>query len=408
MNVLLATLGSRGDVQPMIALALGLAARKHQVTLAAPTDARATIEAAGIAHVDLGVDAQRFLHEYPDVQHGRGRALFSTKRIMRELLDEQFRVLEPIAPRFDLIVGAGAVSAPSTIAEALRIPYRCLAFGAMAIPSRAHAPYLIPIPGLPAFGNAVLWRATDTMVRALIGDALDEHRRRLGLRTGERLSRTLTPRGKLILAADPELSPPPLDYDPTIVIAGALRAPTHGALPDAIDRFLGAGPAPVYIGFGSMTDQDPESTTRVIIEAVTRAGVRAIISSGWAGLGGTLPSSCIACGEVSHDALFPRTAGVVHHGGAGTTATAARAGVPQLLVPHLLDQFYWADRVRRVGIGPRAVWKRSLNAAHLAAGLTELVSGRHVANARALAPRLGARDAVATTVDALEMAAHAS
>jgi vancomycin aglycone glucosyltransferase len=405
MRVLIATLGSRGDVQPMVALAIGLRDRGHRVTFCGPTDAQAMVESRDLTFVNLGVDAQRFLEEHPDVQGGRARALITTRAVVRTLVDEQFRVIEPAAGEADLILGAGLVNAPSTIAEAIGLPYRFVAFGSMAIPSRMHPPYMFPLAGLPGIANLALWRTTDVLLQVLLGDSLNRHRRRLGLAPTRRASRVLTRPGSLLLAADPEISPPPLDYDSAIAVTGALRLPVEAAasLPPAIEAFLVAGPPPVYIGFGSMTDADPERTTRTLVDAAQRAGVRAIISFGWAGLGGALPPTCIACGEVSHDALFPRLAGIVHHGGAGTTATAARAGVPQLVVPHLLDQFYWANRIASIGIGPQAVARRSLTASRLAAGLIAMTTNTDMRDAaRALGDRLRGRDGVSAAVAAIE------
>jgi len=124
-------------------------------------------------------------------------------------------------------------------------------------------------------------------------------------------------------------------------VLGCLHPFEPGPLPEKLEAFLDAGEPPVYVGFGSMTDPDPAAATRVVLEAVARAGVRAVLSRGWAGLGGVpLPSEVMEIGPVSHASLFARVAAVVHHGGAGTTTTAARAGAPQILVPHILDQFH--------------------------------------------------------------------
>ena len=136
-----------------------------------------------------------------------------------------------------------------------------------------------------------------------------------------------------------------------------------GAIDPDVASFIEAGSKPVYIGFGSMTDGDSIATTKLILEAAERASVRLLISSGWAGLGGgELPATCKILGEAPHALLFPKLAGVVHHGGAGTVSTAARAGVPQLLIPHLMDQHYWAYRLERRGLGPKAILRRKLTA----------------------------------------------
>jgi len=139
-----------------------------------------------------------------------------------------------------------------------------------------------------------------------------------------------------------------------------------------------------------MTDPDPAATTRILLDAVSKAGCRALISEGWAGLGGgLLPEGVMRVGGVSHPALFQRSASVVHHGGAGTTTTAARAGVPQIVVPHLLDQHYWAQRVQLLGIGPPPVRRRTLTADSLADTITATLDNELVAErARLLGRRL--------------------
>jgi UDP:flavonoid glycosyltransferase YjiC (YdhE family) len=139
-----------------------------------------------------------------------------------------------------------------------------------------------------------------------------------------------------------------------------------------------------------MTDPDPLATTAQLVESVTAAGHRALLAAGWAGLGtGPLPDGVLAIGVVPHASLFPRCAAVVHHGGAGTTTMAARAGVPQILVPHVLDQFYWAGRVTALGIGAVAGRRRGLGTRALAEAIAAVASNELVEErARALADRI--------------------
>src|SRR5262245_44404582 len=162
--------------------------------------------------------------------------------------------------------------------------------------------------------------------------------------------------GNPILACDPALAGVPSDWQGAMPQVGALFTTERAPLSPEVSAFLERGPPPVYLGFGSMSDRDPGASTARILEAVRRAGVRALIHRGWAGLSSEqVPQGVLFIGPEPHGKLFPRCAAVVHHGGAGTTHAAARAGVPQLLMPHLLDQFYWAHRVAVTGIGPRAV-----------------------------------------------------
>ena len=136
--------------------------------------------------------------------------------------------------------------------------------------------------------------------------------------------------------------------------------------------FLAAGPAPVCIGFGSMTSEDPKRTTTLVLEAVKQAGVRCVLLSGWAGLAPeALPPTVFLTKSVAHSWLYPRCSAVVHHGGAGTTAAALRAGVPALVVPFHGDQPFWASRVKVAGTGPAPIPKKQLTVKALVAGLVE-------------------------------------
>ena len=135
-----------------------------------------------------------------------------------------------------------------------------------------------------------------------------------------------------------------------MVQTGAWILPDQRPLPAGLEAFLNAGPPPVYVGFGSM--RAPEDIARVAIEAIRAQGRRVLVARGWAGLAPVDDAGdCFAVGEINQQALFGRVAAVVHHGGAGTTTTATRAGAPQVVVPQWADQPYWASRVADLGIG---------------------------------------------------------
>jgi len=146
-----------------------------------------------------------------------------------------------------------------------------------------------------------------------------------------------------------------------------------GELNADIERFLTSGHPPIYVGFGSMPNK--EAIVPLILEAARSVGQRVILSHVSAEEN-CLPAleDCYFVKDAPHLLLFPRLAAVVHHGGAGTTATAALAGVPQIIVPHILDQYYWANRIHRSGLGPKPVWRSHLTAKRLAAAIRECVS----------------------------------
>lgn len=178
------------------------------------------------------------------------------------------------------------------------------------------------------------------------------------------------------------------------------------ALPVRLEKFLQAGAPPVYIGFGSMPSADPTETSRIVRAAVAAAGVRAVVYRGAAQLGDDDDDggSLLSIDAVSHRSLFPRCAAVVHHGGAGTTTAAARAGVPHVVVPHVSDQFFWAERTVRLGIGGTPIPRPKLNAERLAMSIREALRDDVRARAQALGQSLDGVDGLQNAVRCVESA----
>ncbi|MDP6930655.1 MAG: glycosyltransferase, partial [Planctomycetota bacterium] len=232
---------------------------------------------------------------------------------------------------------------------------------------------------------------------------LNRARKRLGLPRVASFSTYLDQSGYSFLAVDERLAPAAAEWPSGFEYTRYPFLDQDLELPGDIRSFIDDGEhAPIYVGFGSMGNTNPEATTQMLLEALDASGSRAIISEGWAGLGGvSLPKSVLLVKEVSHAALFPRLSGVVHHGGAGTTHTAARAGVPQLLLPHITDQFFWARSVLLEGLGPQAIPASRVDAQSLAAKLGELDSAALREKARVFSSTMATRGAQ-TLVERLE------
>jgi vancomycin aglycone glucosyltransferase len=197
--------------------------------------------------------------------------------------------------------------------------------------------------------NRVLWDRNTQAMNEIFGTSLNELRAAMGLAPLANVRDTVFTERPL-LAADPVLAPwlQPAMLD--VVQTGAWALRDERPLSVELEAFLDAGEAPVYVGLGSLTA--PHDFARIAIEAVRAHGRRVVMLCGWAEralVDGE--DDCFLSGEVNQQALFPRVAAVVHHGGAGTTAAAALSGVPQIIVPRMGDQPYWADRVMSLGIG---------------------------------------------------------
>jgi len=392
MRIAFATEGTRGDVHPLLELAAAARAAGHDALLLAPPDAAEDAAACRVPFQAVGRPMRPQVAAVAGVVGAGGiRTIVEMVRFLRGNLDAQFALLPEAVRGCDLVVGAGLSLGARSAAELHGIPYRFVAYCPALLRSAEHPVFTMHRQDRPAWANRLGWRLVLPPLVHLVARLVNVRRRRLGLPpVANGYEHLLTDRP--ILAADRSLAPVPRDVEVDVEQIPCLHPMRREALPAKLESFLDAGPPPVYLGFGSMPDRDPRATTRLLLDAVAHAGCRAVISRGWAELGGLpLPDDVIEIGPVSHATLFPRVAAVVHHGGAGTTTTAARAGVPQIVVPHLADQYYWAARVERLGLGPRGIPRRRLRTDRLGALLREVLEAEILTErARALGVRLRA------------------
>jgi len=406
MRALLSAVGTRGDVQPIVALGLKVRDLGHEVRLCIPPN---FVEWAG----GFGFEARSVGVEMRQPRGGGGSAAPLTAEQMRrlreslpDLITDQFEVVGAAAEGCDVILGANAHQyAARSIAELRGIPYVNALYAPVAIPSPEHAPP--PTPGTPwksedAATNVQLWADN---VRAWNDRALERvnrNRSQLGLAPiDDVLRHNIT--DQPWLAADAVLAPVPAASGMTIIETGSWILDDSTSLARELEAFLDAGEPPIYLGFGSMPA--PEGVSRTLVDAARLVGRRAILSQGWAELGliDDAPD-CIAIGDVNQQALFPRVAAVVHHGGAGTTAAATRAGVPQVVVPLFGDQFYWASRVRALGIGASVVG--DLTTETLGSALQQALEPTIAPRSRSIAQQLRADGALVAARRLMALRAH--
>ena len=351
MRLLLSTIGSRGDVQPLVALASRLKELGQEVRLCVPPDFRGWIESLGMPVTPIGPELRSTGKARPSAAPPTPE---QRRRMMEGTVAAQFETIAEAARGCDVVVGATAlqVAAPS-VAEWMGIPYVFAAYAPTVLPSPRHAPPVLAMPGdAPAPATADhrgLWVQDARRWNDSWGPLLNSRRASLGLAPVDDVrGHVLTDRPWL--AADPTLAPWPDPADGSVVQTGAWILPDERPLSPELVAFLDAGEPPVYLGFGSI--RAPEDLSRVMIGSARALGRRAIVSRGWADLSLVDDGpDCLVVGEVNQQALFERVAAVVHHGGAGTTTAAARAGAPQVIIPQLYDQLYWAGRIQDLGVG---------------------------------------------------------
>jgi vancomycin aglycone glucosyltransferase len=374
--VLLSTWGSRGDVEPLAGLALRLRELGAEVRVCAPPDEEFVelLDRVGVPLIPLGASVGSVV---------RGERKVEIFPFAAELVAARFETLGKAAEGCDVLLATGLMPAGARdVAEKLGLRYVYACFHPFEQPSPNYSPSPWR-PGTPTppevTDNQALWEWDAKRVNELYAEPLNRHRAAIGLPPVANV-RDHVFTDQPWLAADPVLGPWQGQTRADLVQTGAWILPDIRPLPADLAEFLDAGEPPVYVGFGSMAMAAVPDLGQIVVEAIRARGRRALIGRGWADLAAIDDvGDCFVVGEVNQQALFPRVAAVVHHGGVGTTTTTARAGAPQVIVPQIVDQPYWARRVAELGIG----------AAH--DGAKPTVESLSAALATALAPETAAQ-----------------
>jgi sterol 3beta-glucosyltransferase len=406
MRIAIHTLGTRGDVQPYLALALGLKAEGHEVLMAAPTQFEAFIGTRGIAFAHLPgeyLDLMETEEARAAMTGGGGftagfKLMRHFKPIGRKQLSQEWDAARRFEPEL-IIHHPKAVGAPH-VAERLSCPAVLASPLPGFTPTADFASPLLPFRSVGPFNRAshsIMAGSADAIFRGLIGEwRMSE----LGL--PNRPVQRLRPRATLY-AYSPEVVPVPADWPAAVAVTGYWFLDDGAAWqPDAgLRAFLDAGKPPVYVGFGSMPGLDPQSLVRDVADAIAIAGQRGVIATG----GGALDASAMSADHIHviegapHAQLFPLISACVHHGGAGTTGAALREGKPSVICPFFGDQPFWGRRIEALGVGPAPIDIRKMKTASLAAAI-RAVTGNDIMRRRAM--ELGARirreDGVATAI----------
>lgn len=414
MKITISSVGSRGDVQPYIALGKGLAAAGHQVTLAVDPLFQSFVEEHGLTFARLNADPIKALET--DIRKV-GSNPFKLFRWMADIVEEMgntyFESYLEANRSADLMIFSNVAAMVGVhVGAALDIPMISSALQPI-VPTKAysysagmHVPEWMPFRG---FFNKLTYKITYRFLYRMFFEMTNQGREEvLGLpplpwRMYANLNLSYYP---ILHGFSRHVVPFPPDYDDFQIFTGYwfLEQDETYSPPETLSRFLAEEPRPLYVGFGSMVDKEAEALTELVVEALALADQRAVLLGGWTDLGGSgLPESILKVDSVPHDWLFPQVAATVIHGGAGTTAASLQAGTPTVVVPYFADQPFWGRRVAKLSAGPQPVPRQKLTAKRLAAAITQAVEDKSIRQQAAqVGKKLRNEDGVANAVQAVE------
>ncbi len=410
-RIVLTTIGTRGDVQPYMALGLGLKRAGYDVRLAAPENFKDWIEGAGLEFARCGNDSRAFVTSPEAVDFLDGSLWYQIRNARKIGLDFIKSITEDIyhATRdADGIIFHPKADFSVDVAEAKNIPAIMAAFQPFT-PTREFPIMVLPIKTLGPLANRMSYGVI-YLSRVFYNNYLNQYRcDLLGLKP-----RSLF-RHPLKIGSDPVpifyaisefVVPRPRDYPPHVHITGYWFLDTHSGWepPGALQAFLETGGPTIYVGFGSMPLKDPAASGGMIVEALRKSNLRAVMARGWAGLRAEDRSDGAGAihliEDAPHEELFPLMDGVVHHGGAGTVAAGLRAGKPSFICPFLVDQPFWGMRVNNLGIGPPPIRPKNWTVSGLERSFRALVSNAgYKRRAVEMAAKLKSEDGVGRAVD---------
>ncbi|XP_044511996.1 sterol 3-beta-glucosyltransferase UGT80B1-like isoform X2 [Mangifera indica] len=413
LEIAVLVVGTRGDVQPFLAMAKRLQEFGHHVRLATHANFRNFVRSAGVDFFPLGGDP-RVLAGYMARNKGLIPSGPGEISIQRKQLKAIIESLLPACTEPDMETGvpfrAQAIIANppayghAHVAEALGVPLHIF----FTMPWTPTHEFPHPLARVPqSAGYWLSYIVVDLLIWWGIRSYINDFRKRklklspIAYFSTYHGSITHLPTGYMW---SPHLVPKPSDWGPLVDVVGYcfLNLGSEYQPREEFVQWIKTGPEPIYIGFGSMPLDDPKKTTDIILEALKDTGQRGIVDRGWGDLGSLteVPDNIFLVEDCPHDWLFPQCSAVVHHGGAGTTATGLRAGCPTTIVPFFGDQFFWGDRIKDRGLGPTPIPISQLSIENLSNAITFMLQPEVKSRAMELAKSIENEDGVTAAVHA--------
>ncbi|KAF6836366.1 sterol glucosyltransferase [Colletotrichum musicola] len=418
LNIVIQVVGSRGDVQPFVALGNELQAYGHRVRLATHDVFDSFVRGSGLEFYPIGGDPSELMAYMvknpgliPSLKSLKGGDIQKKRKMVREMLDGCWRsCIEPDTLTGRPFVADAIIANPPSFAhvhcaQALSIPLHLM----FTMPWSSTRAFPHPLANLkfgekgvidPMTANFVSYSIVEWLTWQGLGDVINEWRKTIDLEEvpfSEGPVLAEVQKIPFTYCWSPALVPKPVDWPAYIDVCGFFfREPPKYTPDPELANFLASGPTPIYIGFGSIVIDDPDRMTKILVEAVHRAGVRAIISKGWSNLGGVESENVLFLGDCPHEWLFANVAAVFHHGGAGTTACGLLNGRPTTIVPFFGDQPFWGDMVAVAGAGPKPIPHQQLDVENLTEAIRFCLTPEALAAAGEVAAKMKTENGVAT------------
>ncbi|KAJ5847340.1 hypothetical protein N7455_011297 [Penicillium solitum] len=417
LNVVIQVVGSRGDVQPFVALGNELKRHGHRVRLATHDMFESFVRDSGLEFYPIGGDPRELMAYMvktpgliPSMESFRAGEIRRKRIMIREMLNGCWEsCIKPDLVTGHPFVADAIIANPPSFAhvhcaQALSIPVHLM----FTMPWSSTKSFPHPLANFKAdspdqgFKNYASYDLVNWLTWQGVGDVVNRWRKDLDLDEvamfeGPHLAEIL--KVPFTYCWSPALVPKPLDWPSYIDVCGFFfrDAPAYDP-PSDLRVFLSSGPPPIYIGFGSIVLEDPVRINAAILDAVNAAGVRVIISKGWSNLGGNNSENVYFIGDCPHEWLFQHVAAVVHHGGAGTTACGLRNARPTIIVPFFGDQPFWGAMVAAAGAGPAPIPHQELNADILAEGIRYCFTKQAITAASEIAVKMASETGVQAAV----------
>ncbi len=390
MKIAIVINGTRGDVQPMLALASGLIRNGHEIVFCAPPENEELIKRYNCSFIAFGPNYKELFKKNAQMKGGATKA--PTPNEMKKETENQINLLPELLKGVNLVLGVGFVLGVHTVADILHVPYRFVVF----------YPILLGTSKTDPFFNRLLFGFGKSMTNMVMKSFINKKRAGVGLKPIKDVW-TNWMGDHVIVACDKELNKASEGVSFNFTQTGFMLLPSKNKLPESVEKFLNSGKPPVFIGFGSNPVSRPEKYCQIFNEVSKATNQRLIVSKGWADLPENNTPDILYVDEMPFELLFLRLAAIVYHGGTGTMAFAARAGIPQVAFPFMADQFENRKLIVKLGLGPNACDFKKISSSALISAINECVTNeKYTKNALEISQKLQTSNGLELTIGLIE------